>query len=144
VLLTNKPTASRIAMVHVHDPRVRWSVPASQVLRIVPADEWRAGPPVDVLAALAPAPRPGADARRVVIVRCAGDRETALVAAGPISVIDVQSGDVLPLPVELARTTLEISAIIVAPDASLSLLLDPLAIATPDAALREEPCPSRS
>jgi hypothetical protein len=131
-------------MVHVHDPRVRWSVPASQVLRIVPADEWRAAPPVDVLAALAPAPRPGVDARRVVIVRCAGGRETALVAAGPITVIDVQSGDVLPLPVELARTVLEISAIIVAPDASLSLLLDPLAIATPDAALREEPCPSRS
>jgi hypothetical protein len=131
-------------MVHVHDPRVRWSVQASQVLRIVPADEWRAAPAVDVFAALAPAPNPGADARRVVIVHGADGRETALVASGPISVADVDAGDVLPLPVELTRTALAISAIIVAPDASLSLLLDPLAIATPDAALREEPCPSRS
>jgi hypothetical protein len=144
VFLTNKPTASHVAMVHVNDPRVRWSVHAAQVLRIVPADDWRAAPPIDVLVALAPAPAQGDDARRLVIVRCAGGRETALVAAGPITVVDIESGDVLPLPIELARTTREISAIIVAADASLSLLLDPLAIATPDAALREEPCPSRS
>jgi len=131
-------------MVHVQDPRVRWNVRAAQVLRIVPAADWRAAPPIDVLAALAPAPAPHDDTLRVIIVRCAGGHETALVAGGPISVADVESGDVLPLPIELARTALEISAIIVAADASLSLLLDPLAIATPDAALREEPCPSRS
>jgi hypothetical protein len=131
-------------MVHVHDPRVRWNVVASNVLRIVPAGEWHAAPAIDVLAALGPAPLPGMDARRVMIVRCAGGRETALVAAGPISVGDVDAGAVLPLPVELATAAQEISAIIVASDTSLSLLLDTLAIATPDAVLREEPCPSRS
>jgi chemotaxis signal transduction protein len=131
-------------MVHVHDPRVRWNVPASLVLRIVPAGEWRGAPAVDVLAALGSAPRRGTDSSRVLIVRGAGGREAALVTAGPITVVEVDAGEVLPLPAELARTALAISAIIVAADTSLSLLLDPLAIATPDAVLREEPCPSRS
>jgi hypothetical protein len=125
-------------MVHVLDPRVRWSVPASQVTRIVAAGEWRAAPALDVLAALGPVPGATAGVRRVVIVRGAGDRETALFAAGPISIIDIDAGDMLPLPPELARAAPEISAIVVAHDAQLSLVFDPFAIAPPDAA-REEP-----
>ena len=131
-------------MVHVHDPRVRWSVPASQVVRIVAAAEWREGPAIDVLVGLGPVLRSGVAARRVMIVRGAGGRDTALVAAGPITVIDVDPGEILVLPAELARGAREISAIIVASDKSLSLLLDARAIATPDAAPHEEPCPSRS
>jgi hypothetical protein len=135
-------------MVHVHDPRVRWSVPASQVMRIVPAADWRAAAAIDVLSQLGPMPRAGTEARRVMIVRGAGDRETALIAAGPITVVDVELDDVLPLPHELALATPAISAIVVARNASLtlslSLLIDPLAIAPPDSVLREEPCPSRS
>ncbi|HET7503661.1 MAG TPA: hypothetical protein VFK02_21720 [Kofleriaceae bacterium] len=138
VLLISKPTASRIAMVHVLDPRVRWSVPASQVTRIMAATDWLAAPPLDVLAALGPVSGPAAG-RRVMIVRGAADRETALFAAGPISIADVDPGDVLALPAEVAHTAPQISAIVVAHDAQLSLLFDPLAIAHPDAVVREEP-----
>jgi chemotaxis signal transduction protein len=134
---------SRFAMVHVHDPRVRWGVHASQVVRIVAAAEWLAAPAIDVLAALGPVPR--TDSRRVLVVRGAGERETALLATGMIHVGDVDQADVLPLPDALAATSPEISAIIVAHNASLSLLLNPSAVIAPDdSALREEPCPSRS
>jgi chemotaxis signal transduction protein len=134
---------SRSAMVHVHDPRVRWAVPASQVVRIVAATEWLAAPAIDVFAALGPAP--DAAAHRVLVVRGAGDRETALLATGVIHISDVEQADVLPLPEALAVATPEISAIILAHDASLSLLLQPSAVsASDDSALREEPCPSRS
>jgi hypothetical protein len=40
---------------------------------------------------------------------------------------------VLPLPVQIASSAREVAAIIVAADTSLSLLFDPLALATPDA-----------
>jgi hypothetical protein len=120
-------------MVHVHDARGRWSVRAVQVLRIVPADDWQLAPAIDVLAALGPARPSAGDARRVMIVHGAGGREAALLAAGPISVADVDAGDVLPLPGQIASTAREIAAIIVAADTSLSLLFDPLALATPDA-----------
>jgi hypothetical protein len=117
-------------MVHVQDARMPWNVPAAGVVRIVSADDWRTTAAFDVLAALGPVP--AADtAHRVVVVRGAGGRETALLAAGPINVVDIESGDVLPLPVVFAATAPEIAAIVVARDASLSLLLDPLAIATP-------------
>jgi len=129
-------------MVHVHDPRVRWGVPAAQVVRIAAAADWLTGPAVDVLAALGPLPR--TDNRRVVVVRGAGDRETALLATGMIDISDVNATDILPLPEALAASAPEISAIVVAHDASLSLLLEPSAVIPPDdSALREEPCPSR-
>ncbi|HEU4734289.1 MAG TPA: hypothetical protein VFT22_40635 [Kofleriaceae bacterium] len=118
---------------------MRWSVPASQVTRILAARDWHAAPPLDVLAALGPVPGTASDVRRVVIVRGADDRETALFAAGPISVVDVDASDVLALPTELARAAPEISAIVVAQDAQLSLLFDPVAIAPGDAVPREEP-----
>jgi len=133
---------SHLAMVHVHDPRVRWGVPAAQVVRIAAAADWLTGPAVDVLAALGPLPR--TDNRRVVVVRGAGNRETALLATGMIDISDVNVTDVLPLPEALAASAPEISAIVVAHDASLSLLLEPSAVISPDdSALREEPCPSR-
>jgi chemotaxis signal transduction protein len=134
---------SRFTLVHVHDPRVRWGVHASQVVRIVAANEWLAAPAIDVLAALGPVPR--TDSLRVMVVRGAGDRETALFATGVIDISDVDQADVLPLPDALAAAAPEISAIVVAHDASLSLLLNPSSVTPPDdSALREEPCPSRS
>jgi len=123
---------ARFAMVHVHDPRARWGVPASQVLRIIPAAEWQAGPAVDLLAPMGPVPSGGAHARRVMIVHGAGDRETALLATGTINIDDVDSTNVLPLPDTLAATAPEVSAIVVAHDASLSLLLKPSAVISPD------------
>ena len=123
---------SHLAMVHVHDPRVRWAVPASQVVRIIPAAEWHADPAIDVLAAMGPVPSGGAHARRVMIVYGANDRETALLATGAINIDDVDSTNVLPLPDTLAAATPEVSAIVVAPDASLSLLLKPSAVLAPD------------
>jgi len=124
--------SSRFAMVHVHDPRVRWGVPASQVIRIIPAAEWQAGPAVDVLSAMGPVPSGGAHARRVMIVYGVDDRETALLATGMINIDDVDSTAVLPLPDTLAAATPEVSAIVVAQDASLSLLLKPSAVISPD------------
>jgi chemotaxis signal transduction protein len=136
---------SRLAMVHVHDPRVRWSMAASQVVRIVSATEWDPTPAIDVLAALGPAPSMGTHVRRVVVVRGAGDRETALYASGKIDVSDVEPTDVLPLPDTLTALAPEIAAIVVAQDASLSLLLEPSAVTPPTtSALHEEPCSSRS
>jgi chemotaxis signal transduction protein len=122
---------ARLALVHVHDPRMRWGVPASQVVRIIAATEWVATPPVDVLAAIGPLPGLGAHARRVVVVRGQDDRETALLATGMIDVADVDAADVLPLPDELTEASPEISAIVVAHDASLSLLLKPSAVIPP-------------
>ena len=118
-------------MVHVHDPRVRWGVPASQVIRIIPAAEWQAAPAIDVLATLGPVPTGGGQ-RRVMIVHGAGDRETALLATGTIKVEEVDPTTVLPLPDMLAEAISEVSAIVVAPDASLSLLLNPSAVISPD------------
>ena len=136
---------SRFAMVHVQDPRVRWGVPASQVVRIIPAAEWHAEPAIDLLAAMGPVPSGGAHARRVMIVHGAGDRETALLTTGTIHIDDVDSTNVLPLPDTLAASVPEVAAIVVAHDASLSLLLKPSAVISPTTpALREEPCPSRS
>ncbi len=124
--------SSRFAMVHVHDPRVRWGVPASQVIRIIPAAEWQTGPAVDVLAAMGPVPSGGAHARRVMIVYGVDERETALLATGTINIDDVDSTAVLPLPDTLASATPEVSAIVVAQDASLSLLVKPSAVIFPD------------
>jgi len=120
-----------VSMVHIQDPRVRWCVRAARVLRIMPAAEWNAAPPVDVLAALGPMPRGGARTRRVVVVEAADRRETALLAAGAIDVGDVDAAAVLPLPELLAGATPQIAAIIVAPDASLSLLVELAAVITP-------------
>lgn len=129
-------------MVHVADPRGRWAVSASEVLRILPAVEWRGGPPVDVLAALGPL---GGRARRVLVLRGVGNREIALVAVGGISVADVDPHDVLPLPSVLAAASPQVSAIIAASDASLSLLIEPSAVISSSApVVGEELCPSHS
>ena len=122
---------ARLALVHVHDPRMRWGVPASQVVRIIAAAEWVATSPIDVLAAMGPLPGLGVHARRVVVVRGQDDRETGLLATGMIDVADVDATDVLPLPDELTEASPEISAIVVAHDASLSLLLKPSAVIPP-------------
>lgn len=114
-------------MVHVADPRVRWSVAATRVLRIVPRAEHAAAVR-DVLAGFG---APG-DAARVMIVRVAGG-ELALLANGAIDIAEVDPADVLPLPDTVSSP--EVSAIVVWPDQTLSLLLQPSA---------EEPCPSRS
>jgi hypothetical protein len=128
-------------MVHVADPRGRWAVSASEVLRIIPAAEWRGGAPIDVIAALGPL---GGRARRVLVMRGVGNREIALVAAGGISVAEVDPHDVLPLPSVLAATSPQVSAII-ASDASLSLLIEPSAvISASDPVVGEELCPSHS
>jgi hypothetical protein len=135
----------KLAMVHVDDPRGRWSVHASRVVRIVQATDWRAAPPVDVLSRLGPVPGQADTGSRVLVVRGASDRETALVAAGPIRIGDVDPGDVLALPAVLTDTTPQISAIIVASDASLSLLLELAAVTTfDDTVVGEDLCPSRS
>jgi hypothetical protein len=129
-------------MVHVADPRGRWAVSASEVLRILPAVEWRGGAPIDVLAALGPL---GGRARRVLVLRGAANREIALVAAGGISVGDVDPHDVLPLPSVLAATSPQVSAIIAASDASLSLLIEPSAVfSSSDPVVGEALCPSHS
>src|SRR5687768_12955116 len=116
-------------MVHVADPRVRWSVSAARVVRIVPAAAWRA-PLVDVMAALAALP--GSSVRRVVSLRGAGDREVAVLAAGAIDIAEVGPADVVALPETFAATAPQISAIVVASDQSLSLLLQPSAVLPPD------------
>ena len=129
-------------MVHVADPRGRWAVSASEVLRILPAVDWHGGPPVDVLAALGPL---GGRARRVLVLRGVGNRELALVAAGGISVAEVDPHDVLPLPSVLAAASPQVSAIIAASDASLSLLIEPSAVISSSApVVGEELCPSHS
>lgn len=128
-------------MVHVADPRGRWSVSAVAVARIIPAAEWRAAPPVDVLAALGPRP----DTRgaiRVLVMQARG-RELALFATGALAVAEVDAQDVLPLPGVLTAATPSVSAIIVASDASLSLLIEPSAvIPSSDTVVGEELCPS--
>jgi hypothetical protein len=135
-----------VSMVHVQDPRVRWSVHAAGVVRIMPAAEWSATatPPVDVLAGLGPVPRSGSRGRRVVVVRDAHGRETALLAAGAIDVGDVDPAAVLPLPASLAGAAPQIAAIIAWHDASLSLLLELAAVTTPVPVVGEDLCPSRS
>jgi len=132
-------------MVHVRDPRVQWSVRASSVVRIIPAAEWRASPALDLLSALAPTPRTGPRGGRVVVVRGAGGREVALIAAGAIDVGDVDAANVLALPEVLADSSPHVAAIITAHDASLSLLLELTALTSPvDTVVGEELCPSRS
>jgi len=134
-----------LAIVQVQDPRVRWGVHAGGVVRIIPATEWRTTPVLDVFASLGAVPRTGARARRVVVVRGAGGRETALLAAGPIDISDVDSASVLSLPAVLAGSVPQIAGIIVGNDASLSLLLELAAVITPeDIGVGEELCPSRS
>jgi chemotaxis signal transduction protein len=131
-------------VVLVRDPRVRWGVRATGVVRIIPAAEWT-GATVDVLAALGPAPAAPARGGRVVVVRGAHGRETALIAGGAIDVGDIDANRVLALPDLLAATAPQISAIIVAQDASLALLLELAAVLTPDdPVVGEELCPSRS
>jgi hypothetical protein len=144
VFLASESVGQRVAVVLVRDPRVRWGVRASGVVRIIPAIEWH-GPTLDVLIALGTTPPPGTRGGRVVVVRGSGGREIALVAAGAIDVGDVDATSVLPLPAQLADTAPQISAIIVAHDASLSLLLELAAVTTPDdTVVGEKLCPSRS
>src|SRR5437868_15536398 len=112
-------------MVQVDDPRGRWSVSAAAVLRIVAAAEWSAGAVIDVLAALGPLP--WTRSRRVLVLRARG-REVALAAAGALAIEEVAAADVLPLPSVLTAATPPIAAGIVAPDASLSLLIEPSAV----------------
>jgi hypothetical protein len=136
------PADPRVLMVHVHDPRARWTVHATRVVRIVSArdwaDDWVAEPARDVLRRLGPQPPEGEDAHRVMVLRGARDQELAVIAAGAIHIGDVDASNVLALPLLFAKATPEISAIVVSSDSSLSLLLDPLAIdplaRTPDAA----------
>jgi hypothetical protein len=141
----SKLAGLRLGMVHVHDPRVRWSVRASQVMRIAAAAaEWHA-PTVDVLALIGAAPAPRGEGYRVVIVRSPQGRDIALLAAGPVDVADVDASDVLALPDVLAASAPQISAIIVRRDGSLSLLLEPSTVTTvEDTVPGEELCPSRS
>jgi chemotaxis signal transduction protein len=132
-------------MVHVHDPRVRWSVRAAQVMRIAAAAaEWHA-PTVDLLAMLgAPASRRDAT-QRALIVSAANGRDIALLAIGPIDVADVDPSDVLALPEALAASAPHISALVVARDGSLSLLLEPSTVTfAEDTVIGEELCQSRS
>jgi hypothetical protein len=129
-------------MVHVEDPRGRWSVSASEVIRILAAAEWRAST-IDPLAALGPPPR--ARNPRVLVMRGAGNREVALLAGGALAVGEVDPHDVLPLPTLLAAASPQVSAVIVASDASLSLLIEPSAVVSSgDPLVGEEPCPSHS
>lgn len=131
----------RVALVHVDDARGRWSVPAGEVVRIVAAAEWP-GVAIDVLAALGPLPR--ARSRRVLVLRARG-RELGLVACGTLEIAEVARADVLALPSELAAATPQVAAVIVAPDASLSLLIEPSAVMpSGDSVVGEETCPSHS
>jgi chemotaxis signal transduction protein len=131
-------------VVHVRDPRVRWSLRASEVLRIAPAAaEWHAVT-VDMLSLIGAPAVARTASQRVVIVRGGKGRDLALLAPGPIEVTEVDASDVLPLPAALARSP-EISAIIVCRDGSLSLLLEPSAVTiAQDTVPDEELCPSRS
>ena len=117
-------------MVHVNDPRVQWGIPAAQVVRIT-ATSWLTAA-TDLLATLAPLPPTNTHSRRVMIVRGDDNRETALLAVGPIGVIEVDPADILPLPDELAVASPQISAIVVSHDASLALLFKPSAVTSPD------------
>jgi hypothetical protein len=117
-------------MVHVQDPRVRWSIDASRVLRIVGAAECGDAPALDIIAALGGTATVRPSARRVVVVRGAGGRELALLAAGPIDVGEVETCDVLALPAEIAAPRI---AAIVVRDAALSLLVEPNALSAPGA-----------
>ncbi|HEY6173410.1 MAG TPA: hypothetical protein VIX73_03160 [Kofleriaceae bacterium] len=129
-------------MVLVDDPRGRWGVPAAEVVRIIAASDWVVSPAIDVLAALGPLP--WARSRRALILRVRG-REIALVAAGTLAIEEIAASDVLPLPRVLAAATPQISAVVVAPDASLSLLIEPSAvISSGDPLVGEELCPSHS
>src|SRR5215510_12161015 len=130
-------------MVHVDDPRGRWSVSATEVIRIIAASDWHAQAPIDVLAALGPVP--WVRSRRVLVLRGVGSREIALLAAGALQIADVDPASVLPLPLALAAAVPSISAIVVAPDASLSLLIEPSAVmSSGDPVVGEELCPSPS
>jgi hypothetical protein len=135
---------NKLGIVHVHDPRVRWSVRATEVLRIASAAaEWHATS-VDVVSLLGGPAIPRTGLRRVVIVRGRDGRDLALFAPGSIDIVEVDPADVLPLPAPLASTP-EISAIIAWRDGSLSLLLEPSAVSTvKDTVPGEELCPSRS
>jgi chemotaxis signal transduction protein len=138
----------RVSLVYVHDPRVRWSVRASQVARIVAVAEWQAAPALDVVESLGAYPSVRGEARRVLVIR-ARDREIALLAAGPIEIGDIDPGDVLALPAAFAVVASQVAGIIVAPDASLSLLLEPSAVTTSedsveDSVSGEELCPRHS
>jgi len=136
--------AARVALVHVDDPRVRWSVSAAQVVRILPAGDWRA-PLIDVLAALGVAPGDDRHTRRVIIVRGGDGHELAVLAAGAIDIAEVDPADVLPLPDSVARASPQITAIVAFADHSLSLLLQPTAVLPPDDTVPgEELCPRRS
>ncbi|HEX2689261.1 MAG TPA: hypothetical protein VHN14_21715 [Kofleriaceae bacterium] len=99
-----------------------------QVLRIIPASEWVATPAIDVLASVGPLPEPGLHGRRVVVVSDANNREIPLLAMGAIDIGDVDPSTILPLPDTLAAQVPAVLAIVVAQDASLSLLLNPYAV----------------
>jgi hypothetical protein len=130
-------------MVHVDDPRGRWSVSATEVVRIIAATDWHDASPLDVLAALGPVP--WVRSRRVLVLRGAGNREIALLAAGALQIADVDTATVLPLPIALAATVPSVSAIVVASDASLSLLIEPSAVlSSGDPVVGEELCASPS
>lgn len=140
---TNRTEASRVAMVHVDDPRGRWSVSATEVMRIISASDWLSATPIDVLAVLGPVP--WVRTRRVLVMRGARGREIALLAAGALQISDVDPASVLPLPIALASAVPSISAIVVASDASLSLLIEPSAVlSSGDPVVGEELCPSPS
>lgn len=146
MVFPERSQTARVAIVQVDDPRGRWSVSAAAVLRIIAAAEWSAGPAVspviDVLAALGPLP--WARSRRVLVLGVRG-REVALAVAGSLAIEEVAADDVLPLPGELAAVAPQVSAVIVAPDASLSLLIEPSAvIPSGDTVVGEVPCPSHS
>jgi hypothetical protein len=120
---------TRATLVLVHDPRVRWSVPAEDVVRIVAAADWRAAPPVDLFARLGPLAVDELHAGRIVVVRGARDREAALVAGGPVRIEEVAAADVLALPGVFADAMPEIAAVFISPDASMSLVVRPAAVA---------------
>lgn len=139
---TGASEASPVAMVQVDDPRGAWGVSASGVVRILAAEAW-AAPVIDVLATRGPLP--WTRSRRVLVLRGARGREVALVAAGALAIVEVAAGDVLPLPGVLAEASPQVSAVVVAPDGSLSLLIEPSAVIDPgDTEVGEEPCPSHS
>jgi hypothetical protein len=130
-------------MVLVDDPRGRWSVSASEVIRIIAATEWVTALAIDVLAALGPLP--WVRSRRVLVVRGARGHEIAFLAAGALAIEEVAPSDVLPLPRILAQASPQVSAIVVAPDGSLSLLIEPSgATSSGDPVVGEELCPSHS
>ena len=135
---------ARLGIVHVHDPRVRWSVRAAEVVRIASAAaEWHAIT-VDVLALVGAPVLAHSGAYRAVIVRGPHGRDLALLAPGSIDVTEIDPSDVLALPDALASRP-EISAIVATRDGSLSLLLEPSAVTiAQDTVPGEELCPSRS